>query len=51
MSPMAKQTAKSVSDSNRVITQMAMWKRIAIFNEKRSVYKMIYSRSLPISIV
>ena len=34
VSPTAKWTAKSVSNSNGVTTQMAMWKRIAIFNEK-----------------
>ena len=32
VSPTAKWTAKSVSNSNGVTTQMAMWKRIAIFN-------------------
>ena len=33
--PTAKWTAKSVSNSNGVTTQMAMWKRIAIFYEER----------------
>jgi hypothetical protein len=32
VSPTAKWTAKSVSNSNGVTTQMAMWKRIAIFH-------------------
>lgn len=31
VSPTVKWTAKSVSNSNGVTTQMAMWKRIAIF--------------------
>ncbi len=35
VSPTAKWTAKSVSNSNGVTTQMAMWKRIAIFYEDR----------------
>ena len=34
VSPTAKWTAKSVSNSNGVTTQMAMWKRIAIFYEE-----------------
>ena len=34
VSPTAKWTAKSVSDSNGVTTKMAMWKRIAIFYEE-----------------
>ncbi len=34
VSPTAKWTAKSVSNSNGVTTQMAMWKRIAIFFEE-----------------
>ena len=34
VSPSAKRTAKIVSNSNGVITQMAMWKRIAICNEE-----------------
>ncbi len=34
VSPTVKWTAKSVSNSNGVTTQMAMWKRIAIFNEE-----------------
>ena len=34
VSPTAKWTAKSVSNSNGVTTQMAMLKRIAIFNEE-----------------
>ena len=34
VSPTAKWTAKSVSNSNGVTTQMAMWKRIAIFHEE-----------------
>ena len=34
VSPTAKWTAKSVSKSNGVTTQMAMWKRIAIFNKE-----------------
>ena len=34
LSPTAKWTAKSVSNSNGVTTQMAMWKRIAICNEE-----------------
>ena len=35
VSPTAKWTAKSVSNSNGVTTQMAMWKRIAIFYEEK----------------
>ena len=34
VSPTVKWTAKSVSNSNGVTTQMAMWKRIAIFYEE-----------------
>ncbi len=34
VSPTAKWTAKSVSNSNGVTTQMAMWKRIVIFYEE-----------------
>ena len=34
MSPTAKWTAKSVSSSNGVAAQMAMWKRIAIFTRR-----------------
>ena len=34
VSPTEKWTAKSVSDSNGVTTQMAMWKRIAIFTKE-----------------
>ncbi len=34
VSPTTKWTAKSVSNSNGVTTQMAMWKRIAIFYEE-----------------
>ena len=34
VSPTAKWTAKSVSNSNGVTTQMAMWKRIAIFTRR-----------------
>lgn len=34
VSPTAKWTAKSVSNSNGVTTQMAMWRRIAIFYEE-----------------
>ena len=35
VSPTVKWTAKSVSNSNGVTTQMAMWKRIAIFYEEQ----------------
>lgn len=34
VSPTAKWTAKSVSNSNGVTTRMAMWKRIAIFTRR-----------------
>ena len=34
VSPTAKWTAKSVSSSNGVAAQMAMWKRIAIFTRR-----------------
>lgn len=34
VSPTVKWTAKSVSNSNGVTTQMAMWKHIAIFIEE-----------------
>ncbi len=35
VSPVVKWTAKSVSSSNGVTAQMAMWKRIAIFYEEK----------------
>ena len=35
VSPTAKWTVKSVSNSNGVTTQMAMWKHIAIFKDIR----------------
>lgn len=36
VSPTIKWTAKSVSNSNGVTTQRAMWKRIAIFYEEKN---------------
>ena len=45
VSPTAKWTAKSVSNSNGVTTQMAMWKRIAIFHEETYADRLVLSVS------